>query len=158
MIVMSFDVLAHDGEDLGARMPTDEGRKLWNMMFPMYEGRICVLATGLDKNKTPILMEWLKREGYKAGSIDLTHESTTDAKLERVRSLQAGYGRIDWFVDTDPTLVAKVIHEGIACLLVSIPSFARPEWITKRDVRGWADLTAELERQALAKAEREWKD
>lgn len=158
MIVMTFDVLAHSGEELGARQPTKEGRILWNMMFPMYEGRICVLTPGYEDSKTPILMEWLKREGYKAGSIDLCHEGTSDAKLERARSLQAGYGRIDWFVDVDPGTVARTIHEGIASLLVSIPSFPRPEWIDGRTVKGWDELTKELDAQILAKAEKTWKD
>ena len=143
---MTLDVLAYPGEELGARQPIPEGRRLWNMFFPMYEGRICVL------------MEWLKREGYKAGSIDLTDEKTPDAKLERVRGIQAGYGRVDWLLDTDPSTIAKAIHEGIASLLVSVPSVPRPEWISGRAIRGWDELSKELDAQALAKAEREWHD
>lgn len=158
MVIFGFDVLAHAGEELGARQPTVEGRKLWNMVFPMYEGRICVLAHGLEDKKTPILMEWLKRENYKAGAIDLTYETSPDAKLERIRSIQAGYGRIEWFVDTDPAIVARTVHEGIASLLVSIPSIPRPEWVEGRDIRGWNELTKELDAQALAKAERQWND
>ncbi len=158
MIVIGFDVLAYQGEELGARQPTKEGRTLWNMMFSMYEGRICVLAHGIEDKKTPILMEWLKREGYKAGAIDLTYETSPDAKLERIRSIQAGYGRIDWFVDTDPATVAKSIHEGITSLLVSIPSIPRPEWVGGRTIRGWDELSRELDAQALAKAERHWND
>ncbi len=158
VIVIGFDVLAHQGEELGARQPTKEGRTLWNMLFSMYEGRICVLAHGIEDKKTPILMEWLKREGYKAGAIDLTYETSPDAKLERIRSIQAGYGRIDWFVDTDPATVAKTIHEGITSLLVSIPSIPRPEWVGGRTIRGWDELSRELDAQALAKAERQWND
>lgn len=158
MIVVTFDVLAHQGDELGARQPIPEARKLWNMLFSQYQGRICVLATGVDKNKTPILMEWLKRENYKAGMLDLTHETTTDAKLERVRAIQAGVGRVDWFLDTDPSTVSRVIHEGIASLLVSIPSVSRPEWVDGRTLRGWDELSKELDAQALAKAERAWKD
>lgn len=158
MIIVTLDVLAHAGEDVGARQPVAESRKLWNMFFSMYEGRICVLATGLDTKKTPLLMEWLKRENYKAGSIDLTHETSTDAKLERVRALHAGYGRIDWFVDIDPATIARTIHEGIPSLLVSIPSIPRPEWVYERTQRGWDELSKELDAQALAKAERNWND
>lgn len=158
MIVVTFDVLAHQDEELGARQPIPEARKLWNMLFSQYQGRICVLATGVDKNKTPILMEWLKREGYKAGMLDLTHETSTDAKLERVRAIQAGVGRIEWFLDIDSSTIARVIHEGIASLLVSIPSVHRPEWVDGRTVRGWDELSKELDAQALAKAERAWND
>lgn len=158
MIVVTFDVLAHQGDELGARQPIPEARKLWGMMFSQYQGRICVLATGVDKNKTPILMEWLKRENYKAGMLDLTDETNTDAKLERVRAIQAGVGRIDWFLDTDPSTVSRVIHEGIASLLVSIPSISRPEWTDGRVVRGWDELSREIDAQALAKAEKAWKD
>ena len=158
MIVLTLDVLAHEGDELGARQPVTESRKLWAMLFGMYQGRICVLATGTDKNKLPILMEWLKREGYKAGTVDLTDERTPDAKLERVRGIQAGYGRIEWFIDTDPSCVAKVIHEGIPSLLVSVPSVPRPEWVHDRQVKGWDELSRELDAQALAKAEKAWKD
>lgn len=158
MIVVTFDVLAHQGDELGSRQPVPEARRLWGMMFSQYQGRICVLATGVDKNKTPILMEWLKRENYKAGMLDLTDETTTDAKLERVRAIQAGVGRIDWFLDTDPSTVSRVIHEGIASLLVSIPSISRPEWTDGRVVRGWDELSREIDAQALAKAEKAWKD
>ena len=158
MIVVTFDVLAHQGDELGARQPIPEARRLWGMMFSQYQGRICVLATGVDKNKTPILMEWLKRENYKAGMLDLTDETNTDAKLERVRAIQAGVGRIDWFLDTDPSTVSRVIHEGIASLLVSIPSISRPEWTDGRVVRGGDELSREIDAQALAKAEKAWKD
>jgi hypothetical protein len=103
-------------------------------------------------------MEWLKRENYKAGMLDLTDETNTDAKLERVRAIQAGVGRIDWFLDTDPSTVSRVIHEGIASLLVSIPSISRPEWTDGRVVRGWDELSREIDAQALAKAEKAWKD
>lgn len=158
MIIVTFDVLAHTGEELGARQPIAESRKLWNMMFQQYQGRICVLATGIDKNATPILMEWLKREGYKAGSLDITYEKSTDSKLDRIRALQAGIGRVDWYIDNDPSTVAKAIHEGIPSLLVSVPSVARPEWTDGRTIRGWDELSREIEAQALARAERTWND
>lgn len=158
MIVLTLDVLAHPGEELGARQPTLEGRKLWSMFFSMYQGRICLLASGVDTKKTTILMEWLKRENYKAGSLDFSYETTPDAKLERVRAIQAGIGRIDWFIDTDPTTVAKVIHEGIPALLVCTPSIPRPEWVKQRDIKAWEQLSQELDTQALARAERTWKD
>jgi hypothetical protein len=158
MIILSFDVLAHEGEELGARQPIAENRILWNMLFNQYQGRICVLAMGIDKHKTPILMEWLKREGYKAGSLDITYETSTDAKLERIRAIQAGIGRVSWFIDSDPSAVARAIHEGIPSLLVSVPSIARPEWLTGRTIRGWDELSQEISAQALAKAERAWED
>lgn len=158
MIVVAFDVLAQAGDELGARKPVNEARKLWNMLFQQYHGRICVLATGVDKDKTPILLEWLKREGFKAGSVDITHERTADAKLDRIRAVQAGFGRVEWYVDIDPTTVTKAIHEGIPALLVSIPDIVRPEWVSGRDVRGWDELSQELEAQALARAERAWQD
>ena len=158
MIIITLDVIAHSGDELGARQPVLESRKLWNMFFTQYQGRICVLGTGIEKSKTPILMEWLKREGFKAGSLDITHETDTDAKLERIRSIQAGYGRVDWFIDIDPSTIAKTIHEGVSSLLVSIPQIARPEWQQSRGIKGWGELSKELDAQALAKAERAWKD
>lgn len=158
MIIITLDVLAHPAEDLGARQPITEGRQLWNMFFPAYQGRICVLATGVQNSQTQILLEWLKRENYKAGSVDLIDEESPDAKLERVRSIQAGYGRVDWFVDTDTSTITSVIHEGIPSILVSVPSMARPEWHTEKQVRAWDELSRELDRQALIKAEKSWKE
>lgn len=158
MIVITLDVLAYPAEDLGARQPTSEGRRLWEMLFNKYMGRICVLATGVNKDKTPILLEWLKREGYKAGTVDITDETSPDAKLERVRSIHAGYGRLEWFIDTDPATIKRVIHDGVATLLVSVPSVPRPEWVSARTVRAWDELSEEIHAQALARAERDWHD
>jgi hypothetical protein len=158
VIVITLDVLAHPADELGSRQPTTEGRKLWNMLFQQYQGRICVLATGVEKQKTPILLEWLKREGFKAGTVDITYETSPDAKLERVRSIQAGYGRVEWFCDTDPATVRRVIHDGVATLLVSVPSVPRPEWVSARAIKQWDELSREIHDQALARAEREWHD
>lgn len=156
MLVFSFDALAAPNEELGARQPIPEGRRLWNIFAGAYNGRIAVLATGISN--TPVLLEWLKKEGFKASTVDLIEDSSSQAKIDRVLSLNAVYGKIDWYIDIDPMAVAGVLRSGIASLLVSIPHTIRPEWVDGRKVKGWDTLVEEIDRQALAKAERTWNE
>lgn len=156
MLVFSFDALAAPNEELGARQPIPEGRRLWNIFAGAYNGRIAVLATGISN--TQVLLEWLKKEGFKASTVDLTDDSSSQAKIDRVLSLNAVYGKIDWYIDIDPMAVAGVLRSGIASLLVSIPHTIRPEWVDGRKVKGWDTLVEEIDRQALAKAERTWNE
>ena len=156
MVIFSFDVLAAPNEELGARQPIPEGRRIWNAFASTYNGRIVVCATGVTN--PPILLEWLKREGFKASSVDIADTSTSQTKIDRVMSLNAVYGRIDWYIDVDPHAVAGVLKSGIPTLLVSVPHTVRPEWVDGRTVRGWDTLVQEIESQSLAKAEKEWND
>lgn len=158
MIVITFDVLATRSKDIGASQPTKEGKRLWNLFFGPYNGRICVLADGIEKHKQPLVLEWLKRENIKAGSVDFHWEQGPDVRLDRVRAIHAAYTKIDWYVDTNPEAVAKVIRDGIPTLLVSVPYTVRPEWDEPRTIRGWDILSTELDTQALRKSEREWKE
>lgn len=156
MIVFSFDAIAAPNEELGARQPIPEGRRLWNIFAGAYNGRIAVLATGVTN--TPVLLEWLKREGFKASTVDIVQETGAQTKIDRITSLNAVYGKIDWVVDIDPATVAGIIHLGIPTLLVTIPHTVRPEWVDGRKVKGWDTLVNEIESQTLAKAERTWND
>lgn len=156
MIIVTYDVLALPAEELGARQPSKHGRTLWNMLFTKYNGRICVLADGIPKDKYPIVTEWLKREGYKAGSIDFSQDTGLDNRLDRVRAIYAGMGRVDWYIDVDPKMVALTLKEGIPSLLVSVPYIARPEWNQDKEIKQWDSLIEEIDGQALLKAERSW--
>ena len=156
MIIFSFDVLAAPNEELGARQPIAEGRRLWNIFAGAYNGRIAVCATGVTN--TPILLEWLKREGFKASTVGVIESDTSQTKVDRVMSMNAVYGRIDWYIDVDPSAIAGVAHSGISTLLVTIPHTIRPEWVDGRKVKGWDTLVSEIESQTLAKAERTWND
>lgn len=161
MIVITLNALALPADDLGARQPRTETRRLWNALFPYYHGRILVLADGIKKEGMQgeqILLEWLKKEGYKASSVDIVELSGSEIKTERVVSLNAVYGRIHWFIDNDPETVAKVTRYGIPCLLVTIPDVVRPEWSGEREIKAWDALVEEINTQELAKRERSWGD
>lgn len=156
MILFSFDVLAAPNDELGARQPIPEGRRLWNAFATSYNGRLAVCSSGI--RNTPLLMEWLKKEGFKASTVDIVEDSSSQAKIDRVLSLNAVYGKIDWYIDIDPVAVAGVLRSGIPTLLVSIPHTVRPEWVDGRKVKAWDALVEEIETQTLAKAERTWGD
>lgn len=128
------------------------------MLFTVYNGRICLLIDGVDKDKHQLLMEWLKKENYKPGSIDFHWETGADNRLDRVRAIHAAHNRIDWYVDVDPNTVSKVIKEGIPTMLVTIPHIIRPEWDQPRTIVAWDELTNEIETQTLKKAERTWRE
>lgn len=154
MILINFDVIASPGRELGARIPRPETRKLWNSLTAGYNGRMAVMATGITN--TPVLMEWLKREGYKPTTLDIVEGTHSDIKIERVAAFNAVYGKIDWYVDIDPITVARVAHMGIPTLLLTVPDIVRPEWSEDRLIKSWDVLVEEIEAQALAKAERTW--
>lgn len=156
MILITFDALAHPGDELGARVPRAETRKLWNALLAGFNGRISILATGITN--TPLLLEWLKREGYKASTVDIISDNHPDTKVDRVASFNAVYGKVYWYVDIDPIAVAKVAHMGIPTLLLTVPDIVRPEWVDEKVPREWNALVEEIESQALAKAERTWYD
>jgi hypothetical protein len=158
MIIVTFDVIANRAKDIGSSQPNNHGRRLWAMMFGTYNGRICLLADGVEKHQQELVMSWLKKENYKPGSIDFHWETGADNRLDRVRAIHAAHTKIDWYVDTDAHTVAKVIAEGIPTILVTIPYIVRPEWEENRKIVGWDELTDKIETQALKKAERAWKE
>lgn len=159
MIIISFDALAADAKDLGARQPRNETRRLWNALFPYYHGRIIVIADGISKDGhqgEQILLEWLKREGFKASAVDIVQDKGSEVRYDRVVSLSAVYGKIHWYIDNDPEAIAKVARYGIPTLLVTIPDTIRPEWKDGREIKGWDTLVEEINNQELAKKERVW--
>lgn len=156
MILINFDAIASHGIELGARVPRKEMRRLWGALNAGYNNKLAVMATGITN--TPILLEWLKREGYKASTVDIVEETTVDVKLDRVASFNAVYGKITWYIDIDPIAVAKVAHMGIPTLLLTVPDTIRPEWTEDKVLKGWDVIVEEIESQALAKAERTWRE
>jgi hypothetical protein len=158
MIVVSFDVIANPSDELGSRQPNPAGRKLWNMMFMQNNGRICLLVDGVNKTQHETVMSWLKKEGYKPNSIDFSSESGVDHRLERIRAIYAGYGKLDYYVDIDPAVARLAIKEGICTILITDPHVIRPEWEKVKDIRQWDQLVEEIEHQTLRKAEKAWHD
>lgn len=161
MIFITLDALALPGDSLGARQPCPETRRLWNALFPYYHGRIVVIATGIKRdghNGEEILKEWLKREGFKATSIDMNMATGSEVVYDRVMALTSVFGKPHWFIDVDPDAVAKVMRYGIPTLLVSVPHVVRPEWSEGREIKQWDTLVEEINKQEMAKREREWGD
>jgi len=161
MIFITFDALALPGESLGARQPRAEVRRLWNVLFPYYHGRIIVIADGIERdghNGEQILKEWLKREGFKATSVDITKDKGSEIVYDRVMSLTSVFGRPHWFVDIDPEAIAKISRYGIPTLLATIPHTIRPEWSEGREIKSWDTLVEEINKQEMAKKERSWGD
>ena len=131
-------------------------RRLWGALSAGYNGRLIVIATGITN--TPLLLEWLKREGYKASAVDIVQDEHVDVRVDRVTALNAAYGKIQWYVDIDPIVVAKVARLGIPTLLLTVPDVVRPEWSEDKVPKSWEALVEEIETQALAKAERTWNE
>jgi len=159
MLIVSFDVLATPSpvsEELGARQPSPEGRRLWNSLFTSYNGRMVIFAAGIEKQEA--CLHWLKQEGFKASAVDTITETDVDTKVERIEVLHAVYGKVTWYIDIDPHVVARVSHNGIPTLLVTVPHVVRPEWSEQRTKKGWDAVVQEIEAQQMAKAERTWGD
>ncbi len=159
MLVVHFDVLALPSEELVTRLPSSEGRKLWNVMFDKYMGRIVVLIdhdTNID-----FAQEWLKRERFKASVIHQTldvYDSQATARAEAAWLVSAQLGKMEWYLDVDPASCAATLAKGVPTLLVAIPSVIRPEWRSARTMRGWDAITTEIDEQALRRAEKTWGD
>lgn len=152
MLVVTFDVLAYANTDKafspGARQPIPEGQKLYESLFARYNGRLIILGTDVGAD---ILTEWAKREGYKFATVEVAKSGKPSDVRDRVRDLNAVYGKIDWFVDTNPETITLVMQDAIPCLLMCLPNFVRPEWRNDkpRERKVWSDLTRELEVQSL---------
>ncbi len=154
MILINFNAIAAPGDELGARLPRKEMRRLWGGLNAGYNNKLAVLATGITN--TPVFLEWLKREGYKASTVDIMEEDGLNVTIDRVTAFNAVYGKINWYIDIDPIAVAKVAHMGIPTLLLTVPDTIRPEWSEEKTIKSWDVLVEEIESQALAKAERTW--
>jgi hypothetical protein len=156
MLVFTFDVLAYANIDkamaVGARQPIPEGQKLYESLYHRYHGRTIILGDG-DISALQ-LGEWAKREGYKFAHADVTRGRGPEAFRDKLRDLNAVYGKIDFFVDTNPETITLVMKDAIPCLLMALPQFVRPEWRDNKpkERKVWDDLTRELEVQSLYRA------
>jgi hypothetical protein len=155
MLIVTFDVLAYAATDKamvpGARQPIPDGQKLYEALYARYHGRMIILGSG-DTDPT-MLNSWAKREGYKFALTDTVKGTGSTSFRDRVRDLNAVYGKIDWYVDTSPEAVTLVMQDGIPSLLVCLPNFVRPEWRDNKpkERQIWTDLAHELDVQSLYK-------
>lgn len=156
MIIFNFDVLARPGDSLPTRLPDREGLRLWTTFHEQTMGRLAVVVNG-DPD-LPQLEHWFKVNGIKAAVYEVFHSDDVDVKLEKVQLLTAAAGKMDWYIDVDPRMIAKALSVGIPSLLVANPYVVRPEWSDNLRKRSWDELVEEVDRQALMRAERNWSE
>lgn len=153
MLVVTFDALAYDRTEEGqlpaARQPIPDSQRIYEALYARFSGRIIIL--GDSTIPVEMLEQWAKREGYKFAHVDVAKGTGPKAVRDRVRDINAAYGKIDWFVDTNPETVQLVMQDAIPSLLLCLPNFVRPEWRDNgpRERKIWSDLTREIEVQSL---------
>jgi len=98
-------------------------------------------------------------EGYKYAHVAVVESKKPEDIRDRVRDFNAIYGKIHWFVDSDPRTIKLVMEDAIPSLLVGLPAFVRPEWreSKQKEHQLWDDLVREIEVQTLYRAEKEQK-
>lgn len=156
MILFNFDVLARPHEELGARVPDPEGMYLWRSLFEASVGRLGVLYSG---DPDTVMMEnWLKINQVKAIMYDVT--GTTEPKVcaEKAAAILAASGGRSMYFDINPYVVKEAYALGIPSMLVCQPFVIRPEWVSTKQMKGWDILTEEIDKQAIARAEKKWGD
>jgi hypothetical protein len=159
MICIHMDVLAIPHESFIMRQPSVEGRRLWEVMFSRYKGRMVVVAD--HGTKLEVVQEWLKRENLKPSFIHIGSDFVRDNSTSRADAVwwvNTNMGRPIWYIDSDPDTCAAAVKMGIPTLLVAIPSFQRPEWYDSPGVRPWDSVVKEVEEQALRRNEMSWKE
>ena len=144
-------------KSIGARQPSPEAQKLWNALYNQYHGNLIILATGTDR--ADLVEGWAKMEGYKYAHVAVVESTKPEDIRDRVRDFNAIYGKIHWFVDSDPRTIKLVMEDAIPSLLVGLPAFVRPEWreSKQKEHQLWDDLVREIEVQTLYRAEKEQK-
>ena len=153
MVIVTFDALAYDRTEEGqlpaARQPIPDTQRVYEAMYARFSGRIIVL--GDSSIPVAMLDQWVKREGYKVSHVEVARGDKPEDIRNRVRDLNAAYGKIDWFIDVNPETVKLVMQDAIPSMLLCIPNFVRPEWRANspRERKVWSDLTREIEVQSL---------
>jgi hypothetical protein len=155
VILFNLNVIARPGNEMGARLPDPDGMYLWKTLHEASIGRVGLVVTG-DIPDTSILETWLKINGVKAVMYDVL--GTTEPKIcaEKIARMFGAAGGRSMYLDTDPATVSETFAMGIPSLLVCQPYVVRPEWSTQRQMRGWESLVEEIDRQAIAKSEKNW--
>lgn len=157
MIVFNFDVLARPGVELGARVPDPEGMYLWRTLHETTIGQMAVIMSE-DITDTMLLETWLKINGVKAIMYEVVGTREPKVNAEKVARILAAAGGRSMYFDTDPLTVSETYASGIPSLLVCQPHVVRPEWSAEKKMRGWDSLVEEIDRQALAKSEKNWRE
>ena len=156
MIVFNFDVIARPHKEISARVPDPDGMYLWKSLHEASIGRLAVVVNEVDR--TDLLEVWLKINGVKAAMYDVLDTHEPNLKSEKIQALVAAAGGHSMYLDTDPKTVELMMRSGIPSLLVCQPYVVRQEWSTAKHMRAWGDLIEEVDRQALMRSEKKWRD
>ena len=156
MILVTMDTLAVSGKTFGERVPSIEGRRLWNLLFAQYSGSIILIAD--ERDEKAHLEHWLKTEGFKPSMIDYAHDNEARSKVQAAARLRNAFGNLHWFVDIDPYSARLAIEEGLPTLITIAPSVPRAEWRSDRETekKSWGDLITEIDKQRIMRAEANW--
>ena len=151
-----MDTLALPAEVLGERLPSIEGRRLWNLLFAQYSGSIILIAD--ERDEKDHLEHWLKTEGFKPSMIDYAHDNEARSKVQAAARLRNAFGNLHWFVDIDPYSARLAIEEGLPTLITIAPSVPRAEWRSDKETekKSWDDLIVEIDKQRVMRAEANW--
>jgi hypothetical protein len=159
VIIFNFDVIAHPGPELGARVPDADGMKLWRTFHAYNRGQLGIVINEFlyDPFRKEIFETWLTRENVKASFYEAVGDSA-DIREDKIHRLSTAFGRADWYVDSDVDMCTRLVTKGVKCFVYANPSIILPEWHEDRAPRPWDQLAAELDRQAEVVSERNWGD
>jgi len=156
MILITMDTLAHPGDTVGERLPSIEGRRLWNLLFQQYNGSIILIADARDDRDH--LEHWLKAGNFKPSMIDYASDNSPRSKVLRATQLRNAFGSVHWFVDVDPYSAQLALEDGLPTLITVTPAVPRSEWRDDRPdkKKPWDSLVEEIDRQKIMRAEANW--
>lgn len=126
------------------------------MFHEHYGGRIVLVVN--EGYKEDQLEHWLKMNGVKPAFIEILDAQDPAVKAAKIQLLMSTTGRMDFYLDVDPHTARETMALGVPTLLVALPFIVRPEWQTEPEARKWEDITAEIDRQAIMKANKTWGD
>lgn len=94
---------------------------------------------------------WLKAHGFRDHLDTLYSLEPVDRILGRSELIERTrrMGSLDLLIEADPALGAKALSLGVPTLLLTVPTYTRPEFYpdAERTPLPWGDLVGELDRQ-----------
>lgn len=143
-----------DNESPAAARLVQEGYTLFNA----YKQVSKIMLVIDDAEHVDRLTYWLKIHGLRDFTQILVNprsDSPAEGRRELLETARR-MGAVDLVVEADSSLAARMLHLGATTLLLSVPTYTRPEFKpgASRVGRPWADLVDELEAQnALREAD-----
>ena len=116
-------------------------------------GRV-ILITSLEESMARV---WLMMHNLSDYDLLLDNSCSLDPEESlKVRQLSVAKARgsVNFYVDSDPSMAAEALRQGLTTILVSSPKYSRPDFRpdAPKGVRRWADIVEERTRQQSLKA------